>query len=81
MDANIIITDYKSNRLSFLLEEGALTKVSFLNPESLVGNIYTARVAKVVSNIDAAFLDAGTGDTLYYSLQTAKRSFFRRACA
>ncbi len=68
MDANIIITDYKSNRLSFLLEEGALTKVSFLNPESLVGNIYTAKVVNIVKSINAAFLDVGTGDYLYYSL-------------
>ena len=37
--------------------------------DSLLGNIYIGKVQKVVSNINAAFIDIGTGCTGYYSLQ------------
>lgn len=35
----------------------------------LLGNIYIGKVQKVVSNINAAFIDIGPGCTGYYSLQ------------
>lgn len=65
----LIIGNYKNKKLGFILEDGKLVETVSLSEDSTLGNIYTARVAKVVSNIDAAFLDAGTGDTLYYSLK------------
>ena len=37
--------------------------------DSLLGNIYIGKVQKVVSNINAAFIDIGPGCTGYYSLQ------------
>ncbi len=65
----LIIGNYKNKKLGFILEDGKLVETVSLSEDSTLGNIYTARVAKVVSNIDAAFLDAGIGDTLYYSLK------------
>ena len=65
----LIIGNYKNTRIGFLLEEGQLVETVSLSDESILGNVYTARVVKIVKSIDAAFLDIGTGDTLYYSLK------------
>ncbi len=65
----LIIGNYKNTRIGFLLEEGQLVETVSLSDESILGNVYTARVIKIVKSIDAAFLDIGTGDTLYYSLK------------
>lgn len=65
----LIIGNYKNTRIGFLLEEGQLVETVSLSDESILGNVYTARVVKIVKSIDAAFLDIGTGDPLYYSLK------------
>ncbi|SEQ42384.1 ribonuclease G [Lachnospiraceae bacterium NE2001] len=68
MEAKYVITELNDKKTGFLLEDGKLVKACLLSNESLVGNIYTAKVINIVPSINAAFLDAGTGDTLYYSL-------------
>ena len=68
MEAKYIITELNNKKTGFLLEGGKLVRACLLTNESLVGNIYTAKVINIVPSINAAFLDAGTGDTLYYSL-------------
>lgn len=68
MEAKYIITEFNNKKTGFLLEDGKLVRACLLTNESLVGNIYTAKVINIVPSINAAFLDAGTGDTLYYSL-------------
>ena len=68
MEAKYIITELNNKKTGFLLEDGKLVRACLLTNESLVGNIYTAKVINIVPSINAAFLDAGTGDTLYYSL-------------
>ena len=65
----LIIGNYKNTRIGFLLEDRNLVETISLSDDSILGNVYTARVVKIVKNIDAAFLDIGTGDTLYYSLK------------
>ncbi|MBO4863032.1 MAG: ribonuclease E/G [Eubacterium sp.] len=69
MEAKFLITNYNSKPTSFLLEDGRLVRACPLYNASIIGNVYTARVVNVVKNINAAFLDAGTGDYLYYSLE------------
>ncbi len=68
MEAKYLITELNSKKTGFLLEDGKLVSACLLSNESLVGNIYTAKVMNIVPSINAAFIDAGTGDTLYYSL-------------
>ena len=68
MIGKYIITEFNNRKTGFLLEYGKLVRACLLSNESNVGNIYTAKVMNVVPSINAAFIDAGTGDTLYYSL-------------
>ena len=68
MTAKYIITEFNNRKTGFLLEDGKLVRACFLSNESNVGNIYTAKVMNIVPSINAAFIDAGTGDQLYYSL-------------
>ena len=68
MTAKYIITEFNNRKTGFLLEDGKLVRACFLSNESNVGNIYTAKVMNIVPSINAAFIDAGTGDRLYYSL-------------
>jgi ribonuclease G len=46
-----------------LVEDGNLSEIEYIRAgsESIVGNIYLGRVMRVVSGIDAAFIDIGTG--------------------
>ena len=44
--------------------------------QSILGNIYIARVRDVVENLNAAFLDIGAGITCYYSLEDLKNPIF-----
>ena len=68
MIGKYIITEFNNRKTGFLLEDDKLVRACLLSNESNVGNIYTAKVMNVVPSINAAFIDAGTGDTLYYSL-------------
>ena len=68
MDATFVITEINSKKTGFLLEDNSLVRACSLYNESLLGNVYTAKVVNYVPSINAAFLDAGTGDYLYYSL-------------
>ena len=68
MEAKYVITNYNSKRLMFLLEDNSLVRVSFLDNESLIGGIYSAKVVNIVKSINAAFVDIGAGDFLYYPL-------------
>ncbi len=68
MDATFVITEINSKKTGFLLEDNSLVRACSLYNESLIGNVYTAKVVNYVPSINAAFLDAGTGDYLYYSL-------------
>ncbi|MBR6402072.1 MAG: ribonuclease E/G [Eubacterium sp.] len=68
MEAQFIITEYKGRRMGFLLEDGRLVRVKFLESNSMVGDIYTAKVVSKVESINAVFLNIGSSDYLYYSL-------------
>lgn len=68
MEADYIITEYKGQRVAFLLEDGKLVRVKPLKSSSMVGDIYTAKVVSKVESIKAVFLNIGSSDYLYYSL-------------
>ena len=68
LEAQFLITEYKGRRMGFLLEDGRLVRVKFLESKSMVGDIYTAKVVSKVESINAVFLNIGSSDYLYYSL-------------
>ena len=57
-----------------LAEDGALTELYYESKrdESLVGNIYAGRVANVMPNLQAAFVDIGVGKNGYYYYGNAR---------
>lgn len=75
----LVIGDYDHQKMGFLMEDSRLVETVNVSGDSILGNIYTARVVKIVKTIEAAFLDAGLGDTFYYSLKdNEKRHIFVR---
>lgn len=57
-----------------LAEDGELVELYYESKreESLLGNIYAGRVASVVPNLQAAFVDIGTGKNGYYYYGAAR---------
>ena len=68
MKATYVLTEYNDRKTGFLFEDNRLMKTCFLHNESIIGNIYVAKVANIVKSINAAFLDIGSGDYLYYPI-------------
>ena len=70
MDAELIITKLNKSekKVAFLKENGRLVRTIY-NEDSAIGNIYIAKVRNIVKNLNAAFIDIGADDTLYYSLE------------
>lgn len=67
MSKDIIITKHEENIVYALTEDKKLREINILESDSL-GNIYVAKVVNIVPNIQAAFIDAGLDDLLYYDL-------------
>lgn len=76
MNATFVITEINSKKTGFLLEDNSLVRACSLCNESIIGNVYSAKVVNIVPSINAAFLDAGTGDYLYYSLNDNTNHIF-----
>ncbi len=68
----MVITKYHGCKMGFVFEDMILTNTHLFSDESKVGNIYTARVDKKILNIDAAFLDIGESDPVYYQISEFK---------
>ncbi len=66
----LVITRWKGKVLTAVFTDGKASSLT-LEPESstLLDNIYIGKVQKVVSNIGAAFIEIGDGQTGYYSLE------------
>ena len=67
----LVVTRRGDKVCTALVSDGKVKQL-MLEPDtadSLLGNIYIGKVQKVVSNINAAFIDIGPGCTGYYSLQ------------
>jgi len=66
----LLITEYGGYPLTALEEDGKIVAFSLSQEEeSILGNIYVARVQNIVKNIQAAFLTFAEGKTGYYSLE------------
>ena len=67
----LVVTRRGDKVCTAVVSDGKISQL-MLEPDtadSLLGNIYIGKVQKVVSNINAAFIDIGPGCTGYYSLQ------------
>lgn len=70
----VLITDYEDKLFCGLFEERKLKEAVLQGKEKSValGNIYIGKVSRIVSNINAAFVDIGTGEDCYYPLDKQK---------
>lgn len=73
---NMVLSEFYNNKLmGFYFEDDKLQRISHMDSESVVGNIYCGYVKDVVKNIGAAFLEFGDGFKGYYSLTDNKPLF------
>lgn len=70
MNRKLIITNYKNGILTLLCHDGKAVELFYDEEKntSLVGNIYIGKVAKVVKNIQAAFIEIEGGIPCYYGM-------------
>lgn len=73
----LLITEYQGRPLTAVEEDGTIVAFSVSEEEeSILGNIYIARVQNIVKNIQAAFLTFADGKTGYYSIEDNKNPLF-----
>lgn len=77
----LVITDYNINntsaKLSMLFEDNREIRIGIYdNEESVLGNIYVARVRDIVRNIDAAFVEIAPGKVCYFSMKDNQHPIF-----
>lgn len=73
-----LITSYRNGILTAVCEDGRVNQFEWERPEqaSLIGNIYVGLVKKIVSGIQAAFVEVAEGLNGYYSLEENRHHFF-----
>lgn len=69
MKAKLLITECQNLVMGFLYEDNTLFEVHSFDENTILGNIYTARVENVVLTMDAAFLSIDGTENCYYSLK------------
>lgn len=72
----LVVTRWKDKVCTAVVTAGKISQL-MLEPDgstSLLGNIYIGKVQKVVSNINAAFIDIGPGQTGYFSMDERQGS-------
>lgn len=73
----LLIIQYQNRPLTAIEEDGKIVAFSVSEEEeSILGNIYVARVQNIVKNIQAAFLSFADGKTGYYSLEENPNPIF-----
>ena len=68
MKNTLVITEYQDKMMGFVYEDMKLITAHLFSDRSLAGNIYVARVDKLLKNINAAFLDIGIGDEIFWQI-------------
>ncbi len=71
-----IITDINEVLFTAKYEDDVCVELRPFSDESVVGNIYVARVENVVKNINSAFVEIQKGIKCYYSLEDNKTHYF-----
>lgn len=68
-ESKLILSDFYNDKLlGFYFYKEKLQRITYMDSESVVGNIYIGYVKDVVKNINAAFIEFGNDLKGYYSL-------------
>lgn len=73
----LVITNYEDHILEAVYSDGKLSDLMLFDRQSILSNIYVGKVENIVANIDAAFVDIGTGLPCYYSISDNKHIIFK----
>ncbi len=80
MNRKLVITKLDNKILTTVLENDVVVELHCSSAESddttLLGNIYVGRVKKVVSNINAAFVEIANGQECYYAIEENQAPIF-----
>lgn len=64
----LVATHYENKILQATIHEGRVTDLNLSENATVLGNIYVGKVANIVDNINACFIDYGDKLPCYYSL-------------
>ena len=78
MSDKIVITRIEGKIVTAMIEQGKIVELNCekSHNNSILGNIYTAKVKNIVKNINAAFVEVEGGRICYYSLNENKNHHF-----
>lgn len=63
-----VFTEWNKKKLGILFEDGKAMEIRCYEADSILGNIYRARVSNLSPNINAAFVDIKKGESCYLSM-------------
>ena len=64
----LVVTHYDNKILQTVIQDGKVTDLNLSEGSTVLGNIYVGKVANIVNNINACFVDYGDRLPCYYSL-------------
>ena len=63
-----VFTEWNKKKIGILFEDGKAMEIRCYEADSILGNIYRARVSNLSPNINAAFVDIKKGESCYLSM-------------
>ena len=63
-----VFTEWNKKKLGILFEDGKAMEIRCYEADSILGNVYRARVSNLSQNINAAFVDIKKGESCYLSM-------------
>lgn len=63
-----VFTEMNKKKLGILFEDGKAMEIRCYEADSILGNVYRARVSNLSPNINAAFVDIKKGESCYLSM-------------
>ena len=63
-----VFTEWNKKKLGSLFEDGKAMEIRCYEADSILGNVYRARVSNLSPNINAAFVDIKKGESCYLSM-------------
>ena len=64
----LVVSHYDNKILQAVIQDGKVTDLNLSEGSTVLGNIYVGKVANIVNNINACFVDYGDRLPCYYSL-------------
>lgn len=63
-----VFTEWNKKKIGILFEDGKAMEIRCYEADSILGNVYRARVSNLSPNINAAFVDIKKGESCYLSM-------------